>query len=83
MLVHRCHRNRPLAVEHFRHIEEIAQMIFRRIRLREVIVHPVAIDIPASLTQIIRSELYPVPAGVHVAEVAETELVEILVFLMF
>ena len=34
MLVHRCHRNRPLAVEHFRHIEEIAQMIFRRIRLR-------------------------------------------------
>ena len=37
MLVHRCHRNRPLAVEHFRHIEEIAQMIFRRIRLREII----------------------------------------------
>jgi len=42
-----------------------------------------AIDIPASLTQIIRSELHPVPAGVHVAEVAETELVEILVFLIF
>ena len=55
-------------------------MVFFRIRLRQVVVHAVAVQVPASLAEIVRSKLYPVLAGVYIAEVAEAQLMKIRVF---
>ena len=58
-------------------------MVFFRIRLRQVVVHAVAVQVPASLAEIVRSKLYSVLAGVYIAEVAEAQLMEICVFFIF
>ena len=52
-------------------------MVFSWIRLRQIVVHAVAVQVPASLAEIVRSKLYPVLAGVYIAEVAEAQLMEI------
>ena len=52
-------------------------MILFRIRLRKVVVHPVAVQVPPSLAEVFVPELYPGLGGIHVAEIAEALFVEI------
>ena len=57
-------------------------MILGRICFRKVVVHAVAVQVPPPLTQIIRPQLYPGGAGIHIAEIAEALVVQIGKFLV-
>ena len=54
-------------------------MVFGGIGFRQVVIHTETVQIPPSLSHIIVADLYPVLAGIHIAEIAETFRVQVLV----
>ena len=76
-----CNRRRPCGIEYGSHIiKKIRQLVSLSGKIHP---HHVAIQVPASLSQIVGAHLYPVLAGIHSAEIAEAQIPELIEFFIF
>ena len=53
-------------------------MRFCRIRFRQIIVHPVAVQIPAALAHVIGTDLHIILGRIYITEIAESLRFQIL-----